>query len=286
MAFDIDQEHPEYMARKAAWRKYRDLYAGGERFKTNAAEYLVRRQREPGEVYSERLSRVFYENYVGSIVDWYAATLFRREAASHLSPVILNQARYNDFVPLVYGTAWYQPPVVVARNDGNLTHLEVLLGMGQIEAVLKVIVNDVEVPEGVSGVDMTWTGWYNLITDGARSGSFNPDFPGGDPYGSMAMVSVVVPNQISNGQTLPKIQVLLGGLKLERFDQSGASLGEAFTNNPAWVLLDVLRRTGWLTSEVDLVSFAAAAAYCDEAIQTTDLYGNTVLSRDSSATWC
>jgi len=77
--FDIDQEHPGYAARKAAWRKYRDLYAGGEQFKANAAEYLVRRQREPGEVYSERLCRVFYENYVGSIVDWYAATLFRRE---------------------------------------------------------------------------------------------------------------------------------------------------------------------------------------------------------------
>ena len=79
MGFDIDQEHPEYTARKAAWRKYRDLYAGGEQFKANAAEYLIRRQREPGDVYAERLSRVFYENYVGSIVDWYAATLFRRE---------------------------------------------------------------------------------------------------------------------------------------------------------------------------------------------------------------
>ncbi len=30
-------------------------------------------------MYAERLSRCFYENYVGSIVDWYAATLFRRE---------------------------------------------------------------------------------------------------------------------------------------------------------------------------------------------------------------
>jgi hypothetical protein len=79
MAFDINLEHPEYAARKAALRKYRDLYAGGEQFKANAPEYLIRRQREPGEVYSERLSRVFYENYVGSIVDWYAATLFRRE---------------------------------------------------------------------------------------------------------------------------------------------------------------------------------------------------------------
>jgi hypothetical protein len=61
------------------WKKYRDLYAGGERIRENAHEYLVRRHKEPGEIYAERLSRVFYENYVGSIVDWYAATLLRRE---------------------------------------------------------------------------------------------------------------------------------------------------------------------------------------------------------------
>src|SRR4051794_21351764 len=75
----INREHPEYVARKAMWRQYQDLYAGGERFRLNAGEHLVRRQKEPGEVYQERLARVFYENYIGSIVDWYAATLMRRE---------------------------------------------------------------------------------------------------------------------------------------------------------------------------------------------------------------
>jgi hypothetical protein len=77
--FDIDREHPDYAARKATWKKYRDLYLGGEQFRINAQDYLIRRQREPGDVYIERLSRVFYENYIGSIVDWYAATLFSRE---------------------------------------------------------------------------------------------------------------------------------------------------------------------------------------------------------------
>jgi hypothetical protein len=76
---NINREHPEYIARKAMWRQYQDLYSGGERLRANASDHLVRRQKEPGEVYSERLSRVFYENYVGSIVDWYAATLMRRE---------------------------------------------------------------------------------------------------------------------------------------------------------------------------------------------------------------
>src|SRR4051812_46043203 len=61
------------------WRRYRDLYAGGEQFRRNAAEYLVRRQKEPMDVYQERLTRVFYENYLGSIVDWYTATLVRTE---------------------------------------------------------------------------------------------------------------------------------------------------------------------------------------------------------------
>ncbi len=76
---EITAEHPEYIEKKQIWRTYRDLYIGGEQLKRNAASYLTRRQNEPLDVYGERLSRVFYENYVGSIVDWYAATLFRRE---------------------------------------------------------------------------------------------------------------------------------------------------------------------------------------------------------------
>ncbi|MFB3829040.1 MAG: hypothetical protein ACE15B_19895 [Bryobacteraceae bacterium] len=79
----IEREHPEYVARAEMWKTYRDLYAGGERLRGNAAAYLVQRHKEPHNVYSERLNRVFYENYVGSIIDWYAATLMRRE------PVIL-----------------------------------------------------------------------------------------------------------------------------------------------------------------------------------------------------
>ena len=76
---DIDREHPQYKARKEVWQRYRDLYAGGEQFKLNAQRHLIPRQKEPGDVYRERVLRVFYENYIGSIVDWYAATLFRRE---------------------------------------------------------------------------------------------------------------------------------------------------------------------------------------------------------------
>ena len=202
------------------------------------------------------------------------------ERGSHVSAPLENSARYDDFIPMVYGTAWYQPPVVFARNDGNLTRTEVLLGMGEIQGVLKVLVNDFEIPLGQSGSNMTATGWYNLVSPGNRTGNFNYDFTGsggqplGDPYGSMAILSVVVPNRVADGRALPRIQVLLEGMKVSRFDLSGGYLDEAFTNNPAWVLLDVLRRSGWPVTDIDVQSFAVAAQYCEETISTTDLNGN------------
>jgi len=198
------------------------------------------------------------------------------------SAVSVNTAQYNDFVPMVYGTAWCAPPVVFARNDGNLTRMEVLLGLGEIQGVLTVLVNDVEIPLGVSGTNMTGTGWYNIETLGTRTGACDPNFtdgsgkPAGDPYGSMAYLSVVVPNRLNNGTTLPTVKVLFQGLKLPVYAADGTFQAEQFSNNPAWVLLDILRRTGWSSPEIDLVSFATAAAYCDEQIQALDIYGNPI----------
>jgi len=75
----IDQEHANYKHHARMLRRYRDLYSGGFEFKLRSADYLQQRQKEPRDIYAERLQRVFYENYIGSIVDWYSATLFRRE---------------------------------------------------------------------------------------------------------------------------------------------------------------------------------------------------------------
>src|SRR5580698_8719015 len=124
------------------------------------------------------------------------------ERGTQLSPIFDNLALYNDFVPLVYGTAWYMPPIVFLRNDGNLTRMEVLLGMGPISGVLQVLVNDIAIPEAQNGTNMTATGWYSLVSAGTQNGSFDPNFtdssgnPLGNPYGSMAYVSVGVPNAI------------------------------------------------------------------------------------------
>jgi hypothetical protein len=140
------------------------------------------------------------------------------EASTRLSVIQSNEAKYNDVAPVVYGTAWLEPPVVLSRNDGNLTRMEALLGLGEMQGVRKVLVNDVEVPLGAAGESMTATGWYNVVTSGVRTGGFNLDFadgagnPIGDPYGSMAYLSVVVPNRLSDGRALPRVRVLCDGL--------------------------------------------------------------------------
>jgi Putative phage tail protein len=202
------------------------------------------------------------------------------EKGSHLSIAVGNQAQYNDFVPLIYGTGRFQAPVIFARNDGNLTHMEVLLGAGQISEVIQVLVNDIEIPLAVANTNMTATGWYSVLTSGTRNGTFDLDFvdasgnPLGDPYGSLAVLAVVVPNQISNGQTLPAVDVLVQGLEVDEYDSSGAFISTAFSSNSAWVLLDALLRSGWSRDQINLASFAAAAQYCDDLIPTTDLNGN------------
>jgi hypothetical protein len=201
---------------------------------------------------------------------------------SQLSAVQDNTAAYNDFVPLVYGTQWTNPDVVFSRNDGNLTRMEVLLGMGTIQGILTVLVDDIVIPQGVNGMNMTSTGWYNLITPGTRDGLQDPNFTDGhgnalgDPYGSMAYLSVVVPNRINDGTSIPTVQVLMQGLQLWHFDAGGNFLGEAFSSNPAWILLDILMRSGYTLEEINTASFATAAAYGDALISVDDPVGGQV----------
>lgn len=204
------------------------------------------------------------------------------EKTSHLSAVLDPAAKYNDYVPMVYGTGWLKAPVIFARNDGNFTHVEALLGSGPIDSVLKVVVNGIEIPRSVTGADMTATGWFNLITPGNTQGAFNLDFsdsnsqPLGDPHGSIAVLSVIVPNRISSGSSAPNTEVLLQGLHLDRFNLDGSFRDNVFTNNPAWIIVDILRRAGWSLPELNLPVIAQTAAFCDELIATTDLNGKPI----------
>jgi hypothetical protein len=108
----------------------------------------------------------------------------------------------------------------------------------------------------------------NFLDDGGQ--------PTGDPYGSMAYLVVVVPTRLSSGTSLPTVKVLAQGLIVPTYATDGTHASDQFSSNPAWILLDILRRSGWSATEIDLPSFAATAGFCDEQINAMDLNGNAI----------
>ena len=206
------------------------------------------------------------------------------EKTASLSISAVIDAGAGDIVPIAYGTVWMDGIVTIGQSDGNLHRMEVMLCSGPIASVLKVIVEGVEVPVAAPGRDMTATGWYNVVSNGDRTGAFNVDFQdengvaASNPNGGIAILSVVVPGTLAKGREAPRVQVLLQGSILPMYDVTGAHLGDSYTSNPAWVLLDVMRRSGYREDELDLASFGIAAGRCAELITSVDSSGNEVVA--------
>jgi hypothetical protein len=73
----LKQKNPEY--REALWRKLDDLYVGGFQILERAKEYITKQLGESEERYTERVEQASYINYLGMVVDSYAANLFAQE---------------------------------------------------------------------------------------------------------------------------------------------------------------------------------------------------------------
>ncbi|MBI3209236.1 MAG: hypothetical protein HYZ37_10105 [Candidatus Solibacter usitatus] len=181
-------------------------------------------------------------------------------------------------VPIVYGSGWVRGIVARGRTEGNGTHVEVLIGGGPLQGVEKVIVNGYELSERDSSRDQSATGWYRVVSLGERNGVPCMEFgDAGRPYGSVAYLYSYVPNNMQKSGTEPRFDVLVDGLKLPLYAEDGSPMTPGNTSNPAWVLLDVLRRSGWRLAELNAGSFATVAQYCDELIAAEDTQGNAIM---------
>jgi hypothetical protein len=131
----------------------------------------------------------------------------------------LNESKYGDFVPLLYGTQWVDCPVIVSTGDANMAKFEVIVCYGQPQAIQQVVLNDTLIPCSVdlngqsypvSDVAFCW----RTVNNGARSGAPNLDtlFNGlGDPYGSYCSLEIVVPVQLASSASAPRVRVLVNG---------------------------------------------------------------------------
>lgn len=197
-----------------------------------------------------------------------------------------NTAKYGDYYPMVYGTAWVEPPVLNVVGDGNSTRGEAVVCIGEAEQILKVVVNDVELPPAT---DMDGNSYrvadpllrWNLVNRGDRNGAPNADVPyngGGDPYGSLCAILWVVHRKVADAASTPRVRVLVRGPKIRTYS-SISTFTKQYSDNPIWILMDVLVWTNFGYDDLDIQSFIDAAAICDQTITYTDQSGNASATR-------
>lgn len=72
----LDQKHPEYAKFFRTQEDLQLLYKGGLDFKLNATRFLIKRAREIGPIYQDRLYKATFDNILQSIITWYTSKLF------------------------------------------------------------------------------------------------------------------------------------------------------------------------------------------------------------------
>lgn len=214
-----------------------------------------------------------------------------------------NEAKYGDLVPLHYGEGWLDPLVLTTDgSDDNFTVMHVLLGWGLFNDVSRVIVNgtiiphtfdDTEmayVPAGVSNAtDASKSGWWKAINNGNRdggtaSGIAFTEQP--DPYGNLCVIQVVVPKKVAESSTVPRVQVLAKGPGVRVWyntNPGGATLDSVsgkywrseYTENLAWILMDVLTWGNLRYRDMNISTWITYAAKCGTLINYKDQFSNT-----------
>jgi hypothetical protein len=199
-----------------------------------------------------------------------------------------NDAIYQRSYPLLYGTQWVKQPIIAnVIGDANSTRMEVVVCTGDIGpgGIIQVVVNGVLVPaKGNSGASALFR--WNFLDQqvqasahtGNRNGFANPDAGYdllSDPYGSLATIEIVVFSELAQSASAPEVRILARGPKLATFTSPTPPPILAASNNPAWVLLDLLVWSNYSFAELDLQSFIDASHICNVTISYLDIHGNS-----------
>lgn len=193
-----------------------------------------------------------------------------------------NEARFGAPIPLVYGTAWVDAVVIQPQGDGNSTRFEAIVCLGEAQSILRVVVNDVELQpatsmDGANYIVRDPLLRYNVLNRGDRTGAANLDAPwngNGDPYGGMCAILCVIPRRAGESSSIPRVRVLVQSGRIRTYSDT-STYTTAYTDNPAWVTMDLLIWAGLEYADLDIQTFIDAAAICGTSINYTDQYGAT-----------
>ncbi len=124
-------------------------------------------------------------------------------------------ARYGDYAPMGYGTAWVDCLVLGTWPEANSTRGEALVCENRPHRILKVTVNDEELPCARDLDGNTFTVRdplfrYNVWASGDRTGTLNTDHPwdgNGDPHGSTCNIEWCVNKKVA--ESTPRVRALI-----------------------------------------------------------------------------
>lgn len=204
-----------------------------------------------------------------------------------------NQAKIGQAVPLIYGTCRIQPIVLDSGgpsswNGSRLSHLLLCDGVNfapnvsdyGIDSVLDVILPGVKdgkdyrglIPPtstGDTGVFGSWnyttgqlTTLYRNIVPATDLETFDP--PDRDLYSGLAYLTVGYPKELAmqSSDIGPKTEAIVKGLQVETWDDDNLSTWQ-WSDNPVWIYIDILKRLGYPTTQIDKDAAYDAAYYCD-----------------------
>lgn len=185
-----------------------------------------------------------------------------------------NFAKYNDVIPLVYGTARVIGKIMFTQT-ANDTRGQAIICEGPIAAMgtdtgtgNTMIIGGEIIPYDPTypHVDTVTGKWkYGLGTVGQNYQDVF--FPNSDTYSKIAVVSFNFPPQFAQNSSSFSVSVLVQGLMMPTYGAGGlVAIASTFTDNPAWIILDVLRRSGWQLSEINVPSFYAFSVYAEQQI--------------------
>lgn len=98
----------------------------------------------------------------------------------------------------------------------------------------------------------------------------------GQTYSRRAYLCGAFPSDVQADEGLPTIELICNGRVLPYYDSSGTKLGDAWTQNPAWIMVDAaINRdygAGLTTADIDWPRMAAAAARYDALGYTFNIH--------------
>jgi hypothetical protein len=199
---------------------------------------------------------------------------------------------YGDPLPVMLGEGWMEAPVLVMRQDGNYTRVEIALCLDHIDTGYeatrrtRVVVNGIELPAGGYDSDSGWKslnpgniGWWNWLTRGYRNGLSlaeiaNRNEGRADPYGSLTTIEAVLPRTQASGESKPSVNVFFRGPNVRIYSDS-TTFTHAWTNNPSWLLLWAMSNSLWHYEELSIERFIGAAGDCQVNVPYASQYGYT-----------